>query len=531
MIRNIKNLIINFAIREEEKEGVNFLIVPIVALVEGVHAGSGGAGFYPSGEINRTAQNWNGVPLTIDHPADAGGNPITANNPDTLKKYAIGTFENVRYEGGKLKGEGWIIKERIELLSPQALEMLTFGRKMEVSTGLFTGSDGMPGKWHGEEFEETLTDFIPDHLALLPNAEGACNFDAGCGVRLNKELGCGKCLVNKKGGEANVKKKIAMDTGKHGNEGYIEYIGIHENHAITAMKKAGFWVNEISHSKIREQLFKAISDMNTPGTFHFLREVFNKTFIFEKVTDNDAQLFRLSYKLNKEDEIVVGKGNPIEVKEKVEFITINEEVSMDRKTKVASLIANEKLPFTQEDEGQLLSLSDEGFDRLYTLNECKCAEDADALVKANARVEELETKVSEQEEVIKVNDKNEADKDAPKIVKFADILANASVQDREAWNGMVAEKKTKKDNAVKLLLEAEGNKFTEEELQAMPFDTLENIISMSPVKANYGGNGSIKPLVTEVKTNERQKDGSGVPDMVEERWTPEGKPDFSHLDK
>ncbi len=42
MICNIRNIITNFNIRTEEKEGINFLIIPIVALVEGVHAGSGG---------------------------------------------------------------------------------------------------------------------------------------------------------------------------------------------------------------------------------------------------------------------------------------------------------------------------------------------------------------------------------------------------------------------------------------------------------------------------------------------------------
>lgn len=527
MIRNVQNLIINFTIRTEEKEGINFFIIPIIALVEGVHTGSGGAAFYSSAEISRTAQNWNGMPLTIDHPVDNSGSPITADNPETLKKFSIGTFENVRYEAGQLKGEGWIIKERIELLSPEALEILIMGRKMEVSTGLFTGSDGTPGTWRGEEFDETLTDFIPDHLALLPNAEGACNFDAGCGVRMNKKLGCGKCLLKKKGGEANVKEKKLSGlfiTAEDGSEARATY-----EEVFNVLKKEGFWVNEISHSKIREQLFKSVSSMDSPGTMHFLREVFDKTFIFEKVTENDAQLFRLSYKLNKEDEIVLGKANPIEVKEKVDFITINKERSMKRSEQVVSLIANEKLPFTQDDEPRLLDMDDEGFDRLFTLNDCKC-EDTEALVKANTRVTELETKVSEQEEVIKVNDKKDADKDAPKVVKFADILANASVQDREAWNGMVAEKKSKKDNVVKLLLEAEGNKFTEEELQAMPFDTLENIISMSPIKVNYGGNGSIVKTVKEVKTNERQPDGSGVPDMPKERWNKDGTPDFSHLD-
>jgi len=34
MIHNIKNLLINFTLTTEEKEGVNFLVIPIIALVE-----------------------------------------------------------------------------------------------------------------------------------------------------------------------------------------------------------------------------------------------------------------------------------------------------------------------------------------------------------------------------------------------------------------------------------------------------------------------------------------------------------------
>jgi hypothetical protein len=39
--------------------------------------------------------------------------------------------------------------------------------------------------WNGEEYEETLYDFIPDHIALLPNELGACSWADGCGVREN----------------------------------------------------------------------------------------------------------------------------------------------------------------------------------------------------------------------------------------------------------------------------------------------------------------------------------------------------------
>lgn len=518
MIHNIKNIITNFTIRTEEKKGQHFIIIPIVALVEGVHNGSGGAGFYPSAEIDRTAQNWNGVPLTVNHPVDNSGSPITANNPETLRKYSIGTFENVRYEGGKLKGEGWIDMNRLELISPETLEIIRLGNRLEVSTGLFTNSDGMPGKWEGEVFEETLSDFIPDHLALLPNSEGACNFDAGCGVRMNTKKECKNCKlnINKEGGEANVKdKKLSV----------MEF-----EEARVTLNGMGFWVNEISHSKVREQLFKLVNDMDKPGSMHFLREVFDKHFIFEKVTENESKLFKISYKINREDEVSV-KGDPTEVKEKIEFITVNEEGSMKRKEQVDTLIANEKLAFIEDDREMLAQMGDESFDRLFTVNACDCDEKVkDELIKANEKVIALTDTNKKLEETLKVNAESKKEKD-DKPADFETLLANAKPEDREAWNGMVAEKKQRKDNAISVILGAEGNKFTEEKLQNMPFDTLENIISMSPVKANYSGNGSKVQKVKVKNMEERQEDGSGVPLMPQARWNQDGSPDFSHLNK
>ena len=62
-------------------------------------------------------------------------------------------------------------------------------------------------------------------------------------------------------------------------------------------------------------------------------------------------------------------------------------------------------------------------------------------------------------------DINIPDEDAEKIQTVGDAI-----------NYIIKTNKEKKDKAFKTVLTAEGNKFTEEELQAMSFDTLENII-------------------------------------------------------
>ena len=201
---------------------------------------------------------------------------------------------------------------------------------------------------------------------------------------------------------------------------------------------------------------------------------------------------------------------------------------MDRKQEVDALIANEKLDFIEADRDMLTDMADESFDRLFKVNDCDCQDGKEELVKANETIATLTEELDKAKEDLKVN---EDKKDEPKVVTMETILANAEPEDKEAWEGMKKEKKARKDNAVQTILKAEGNKFTEEELQAMPFDMLENIISMSPVKANYAGNGSVvKTEKKEVKANERQEDGSGVPLIPEARWNKDGTPDFSHLE-
>ena len=288
----------NVSIRRESKNGLDFIVVPIIDLVEGVHAGSGGAVMYPGAEIQRTAGDWNGVPLTIDHP-EVDGNHVSALNPEVLTKWAVGTFENVRFENGKLVGEGWISLERVQEISPKTLQLIQEGHPLEVSTGLFTTSDNQSGTFNGESFDSTVSDFVPDHLALLPNDVGACSFQDGCGVRSNKEQGCGSdaCRLKRsinikelkaKGGEDKIDEKELMKL----KDAFITF-----NKSFDELS-----LNELSHSKVREQLIGIVNDMDVAGvSVNFLREVFNDRFIFEKIDmeNNKRTLFSQKFSISR----------------------------------------------------------------------------------------------------------------------------------------------------------------------------------------------------------------------------------------
>ena len=115
--------------------------------------------------------------------------PVSANDPKIIEASAIGTVFNSRWDG-KLRSEAWIDVERAERIAPEVLRALAegSGAALEVSTGLYTGEDGKAGQWNGKDYRATVRDYRPNHLALLPNGKGACNWADGCGIRLNEEV-------------------------------------------------------------------------------------------------------------------------------------------------------------------------------------------------------------------------------------------------------------------------------------------------------------------------------------------------------
>lgn len=188
------------AVEVRDLRGEKYLVAPVVAVAEGILNG----GFLPFREIQKSAPGWNGVPVTVNHPENDSGEFIPANSPAVLEQYQIGFFANVEAEEPKLPGELWInlgdvkwLTEHAEQLgdeAKQAVEMLRDGEPLEVSTGYWHGEVQKSGEFDGQAFEAVQVDLLPDHLAVLPNAEGACNWDgsttaSGCGApRTNQAM-------------------------------------------------------------------------------------------------------------------------------------------------------------------------------------------------------------------------------------------------------------------------------------------------------------------------------------------------------
>src|SRR6266576_3138908 len=117
--------------RMELLGGVQYAVVPVVALVEGVIQGitAEKPELALASEFGRFPQSWNGRPLTIDHPwiKDSQGNLVrvsASSSPDVLEEFQVGYIFNTQLKGSRLCMEAWIDVVKANTHSEEARELL-----------------------------------------------------------------------------------------------------------------------------------------------------------------------------------------------------------------------------------------------------------------------------------------------------------------------------------------------------------------------------------------------------------------------
>lgn len=162
--------------RRKKLEGRDHYVLPVTMMVEGVLNGSNGAIFYPSDEMKRTVRAWNGVPAVVYHPS------MSAGSPEVFDRQRIGTIFNANYADRKLIAEAWIDVLRARQVDMRVVNAIEQDKAIEVSTGLELDPEWAYGVFNGAEFSAIARNFRPDHLAILPDQEGACSIMMGCGM-------------------------------------------------------------------------------------------------------------------------------------------------------------------------------------------------------------------------------------------------------------------------------------------------------------------------------------------------------------
>ena len=186
------------AIRRETFMGEEHLVVPIIALVEGVLHPSNAPSpeLALSSEFARHPLGWNGRPIVLNHP-ELNGEKVSANLPEIVENEVFGQLFNSRLNDNKLKTEAWINLARVAELSEDvqdSIERLESGDLVEVSTGLFMSLEDSSGTFEGEKYEGIWRNVVPDHLAILPEGiVGACSIEEGCGAPRINSKECENC--------------------------------------------------------------------------------------------------------------------------------------------------------------------------------------------------------------------------------------------------------------------------------------------------------------------------------------------------
>lgn len=182
----------SYEVREETYEGASYLVVPVVALVQGVlHAmNSATPELVTAAEYTRpgVVGGFDGRPLFHGHPL-VNGVPVSGNDPAVREAKRIGWVFHTAVKNNKLTTEAWVDVERCAEIAPDLLERIKAAQVIEISVGVFCETDDAEtGEYEGKRYAGSWRDIVPDHLALLVEGDtGACSVEAGCGVRAAKE--------------------------------------------------------------------------------------------------------------------------------------------------------------------------------------------------------------------------------------------------------------------------------------------------------------------------------------------------------
>lgn len=465
-----------YTIRYAQYEGREHIVVPVVMMLEGVHSGSHGPVLHTEEELSSMPQAWNGVPITIQHPQNAQGEHISANSPEVLDSTTVGRVFHSVYNNG-LRAEAWLDVNKLRQLSATAYDHIINQLPLDVSVGMFSDTIAEQGDWHDEHYEAIATNYRPDHLALLPDGTGACSWNDGCGIR-----------VNKKGG-SNVEEVIVK----------IKKLDSEEI-------DVNLQVNEVGFREISQNLQSLLDGMDNNMKTHYLQEVYDNHVIYEVRQNGAGSLYKQTYSVNDTGEVEL-TGNAAQVRKQVSYIAMEETpvvnklvrtkfnnnqkqkevITMAKEEtpclgcmeKVIAIINNEATNFTAENREWLLTLDETILDKLMPkvveVNESTVAPTKEQAV-----------------EVLRETLKKPED--------FINVLPEEMRDQMRA--GLTLHKEKRQEYIDAILANSEEGIWTQEELNAESTERLSKLAKYIPQPVNY----ALVPGGSEVNVNGEDAD-------------------------
>jgi hypothetical protein len=428
LVSNIKPII-----RNDSMEGKDFLVVPMVMMVEGVHQGSSGPLYYPASELSKIPEVWNHKPVVVYHPEE-NGQGISACSPDILTNRKIGVIMNASFKNGKLKAEAWLDSDRIKKVDNRVLEAMEANQTMELSTGLFTDLQETEGEWNGEEYTAIAINYRPDHLAVLPDLVGACSVADGAGfLRVNAE--------------SDTSIVVTLSVSKE----MTKYIKEHEKHIAQILS------NELSHEEVRISIYKKMESLNIMA---YVEAVHDEYFIYDQMGSFNKQLYTI-----KNGEVTF-KGTPLDVKKTVTYNqeTINlrkEQSKMDKKQLVDGLIANASTKWSEEDREVLMAMDEKALEKMIPVANAEPAPKKEVEVPAVAPVAPVAN---------------------AKPVTAKEYIEQAPAEIQRVLRNGLSSYEAEKSRLIGIIKTNEKNPFSDEQLKSKDLDELRGIAVLASNK-------------------------------------------------
>ena len=444
--------------------GQEHLVVPVVALVEMVLQSSTSETpeLALAEEFAANPLAWNGRPVVVNHP-EIDGEKVSASIPDVVDAEKIGEIYNAALDDKKLKLEAWINTARVKALGgdiEKTVDRLASGEEIvEVSTGLFANVEEKDGKLEDKEYSGIWRNVVPDHLAILSSAPGACSVDDGCGApRANNasRANCGNANCTTCNPTTNERKSLFASV---------------KDSLLKILRQSDMDKRNLLRAAIQEKF----------GMWSWLEAVYDETLVY--YTER-GELLEISYSIGDDGSVTFGdEATPVVAQ--VDFVpfVVNDDddgsTDMDKKAKVQALIANEKSQFTKEDEETLLSMEEGTLDKIIAMEPAvEPAPDADP------SGDDAGTGGGE-----------EPSPDGGEVT-VETFLSSAPPEVASVLNEGMRLQKENREKLTKAILDNSKNTFTEDELKAMSTEGLEKLATFAEPEEDYSARGGVRTQTT-----------------------------------
>lgn len=178
---NIKHRVSNAAIRTEERDGREVIVVPsVVAKFNTVLNDI----FYGEEELRKSYQQVNSLPAPLGHPV-VNGQYVSARSPEAINRHWAGAWNaNARIEGDVIRADKLIDVETANESERgrRLLQAIEAGEPISTSTGLLMEREDAP---EGADYKWVGMNFAFDHDAILLDEAPAISPEQGVGMMVN----------------------------------------------------------------------------------------------------------------------------------------------------------------------------------------------------------------------------------------------------------------------------------------------------------------------------------------------------------